>query len=92
MPQGTVLAPLLCLIYINDLPLHVSNKVRLYADDVILYSYTYSMDDYHKLQKGFDSLTQWSHKRQMHFNPRKCEFLRITIYQEKPHIIQLPHQ
>jgi len=42
VPKGTVLAPLLFLIYINDLPLRVSNKVRLYADDVILYSYTVS--------------------------------------------------
>ena len=78
VPQGTVLAPLLFLIYINDLPLHVSNKVRLYADDVILYSYIYSMDDCYKLQKDLDSLTIWSNKWQMFFNPRKCEFLRIT--------------
>ena len=78
VPQGTVLAPLLFLIYINDLPLHVSNKVRLYADDVILYSYIYSMDDCYKLQKDLDSLTMWSNKWQMFFNPRKCEFLRIT--------------
>ena len=48
------------------------------ADDVILYSYIYSMDDCYKLQKDLDSLTMWSHKWQMLFNPRKCEFLRIT--------------
>ena len=30
-------------IYINDLPLHVSNRARLYADDVILYSYIHSL-------------------------------------------------
>ena len=76
VPQGTMLAPLLFLIYINDLPLNVSNsKVRLYADDVILYSYIYSMDDCCNLQKDLDSLTMWSHKYQMFFNPRKCEFL-----------------
>ena len=78
VPQGTVLAPLLFLIYINDLPLHVSSKIRLYADDVILYSNICSMADCRRLQNDLDSLMQWSHKWQMHFNPRKCEFLRIT--------------
>ena len=80
VPQGTILAPLPFLIYINDLPLHVSNKVRHYADDVILYSNIHSIEDCRSLQNDLDSLMEWScaHKWQMHFNPRKCEFLRIT--------------
>ena len=80
VPQGTVLAPLLFLIYINDLPTCVRNKVRLYADDVLLYSYVYSKDDCISLQQLEDvnALEQWSHKWQMPFNPKKCEFLHIT--------------
>ena len=54
------------------------NKVRLYADDVILYSYIYSLDDCCGLQKDLDQLIEWSHKWQMIFNPKKCEFLRIS--------------
>ena len=37
--QGTVLAPLLFLMYIKDLPMCVQNKVRCYADDILMYSY-----------------------------------------------------
>ena len=58
VPQGTILAPLLFLMYINDLPTCVCNKVRLYADDVLLYSYIYSKDDCISLQQDLNALEQ----------------------------------
>ena len=78
VPQGTVLVPLLFLIYINDLPSCVHNKIRLYADDVLLYSYIQSQTDCTNLQQDLNSLLNWSHIWQMSLNPKKCEFLRIT--------------
>lgn len=78
VPQGTVLAPLLFLVYINDLPTNILNNVRLYADDVILYSNISTEEDCYLLQNDLDLLTEWSHRWLMAFNPKKCEFLRIT--------------
>ena len=56
VPQETVLAPLLLLLYINNLPTCVQNKVRLYADDILLYSYINSKDDCISLQQDLTDL------------------------------------
>ena len=78
VPQGIVLAPLLFLMYINDLPTCVRNKVRLYADDALIYSLINSEGDCISLQQDLTALEQWSLKWQMLFIPAKCIFLRIT--------------
>jgi len=72
--QGTVLAPLLFLLYINDLPSLVHSKVKLYADDVLLYTYIKSEVDCLALQEDLDALIQWAYTWQMEFNHQKCEF------------------
>ena len=72
VPQGTVLGPLLFLIYINDLPNNIHSTVRLFADDCVLYREINNQLDSQELQKDLDELTKWEHDWQMHFNPEKC--------------------
>ena len=78
VPQGTVLAPLLFLCFINDLPNNISSKIKLYADDVLLYATIRTEQDCNQLQKDLDVLGKWADNWKMVFNPQKCEFLRIA--------------
>ena len=77
VPQGTVLGPLLFLIYINDLPENINSSVRLFADDCVLYKKITSIRDTVILQKDLETLSSWEHRWQMSFNPDKCYVLRI---------------
>ena len=78
VPQGTVLAPLLFSCYINDLPSSTLSNMRLYADDALVYRSINSPEDSIILQQDLISLSNWSRKWLMPFNPSKCEYLNIT--------------
>ena len=78
VPQGTVIGPLLFLIYINDLPDAVQSTSRLFADDCLLYRIIKNKHDSTMLQKDLDSLQRWANTWLMEFNTKKCEVLRVT--------------
>ena len=78
VPQGTVLGPLLFLIYINNLPDDISSKVCLFADDCVVYRPINSHEDCLALQKDLHTLERWEKKWQMKFKPDKCNVIRFT--------------
>ena len=70
VPQGSVLGPLLFLIYINDLENNIKSNVKFFADDTMLFSIVkdakMSADE---LNHDLDLIHQWAHKWKMEFNP-----------------------
>ena len=79
VPQGSVLRPVLFLIYINDLPEYVTNStVRLFAYNTLLYLAIHNSSDCSKLQGNLNNLERWESDWQMAFHPQKCEVIHIT--------------
>ena len=77
VPQGSVLGPILFLVYINDLEEGVTGKILKFADDTKLFTKTKEIGDKQNLQDDIDKLVKWSEKWQMIFNFGKCKCLHI---------------
>lgn len=78
VPQGTVLGPILFLIYSADLPEVVENcKISIYADDTKIYKSIKAESDCLKLQTDLDNVSKWADMWQMTLNPEKTKVLTI---------------
>ena len=78
VPQGSVLGPVLFLIFINDLPVDINSRTRLFADDCILYRQISSENDQQLLQEDLDRLATWEKTWGMEFHPQKFSVMRIS--------------
>ena len=87
VPQGSVLGPVLFLIFITDLLDNIRSSVRLFADDCVLYRNIHSLQDCLALQEDLTSLGQWEADWQMKFNVAKCRSMRVTRHQHHKQIL-----
>ena len=83
VPQGSVLGPILFLIYINDIAANINSTIRMFADDCLVYRTITNTEDHLSLQQDLNTLVKWSDSWQMKFNVAKCSIIHVTQNRSK---------
>ena len=88
VPQGTILGPLLFLMFINDLSLYTDNVFTdLYADDTTIYQISNSQHFIEQdLQMALQKLSVWCKLNGMLLNTEKTKVMLITTSQKRPYL------
>ena len=77
VPQGSVLGPLLFLLFVNDMPGVVRCPLMMFADDTKLYSEVATPRAASNLQSDLEALVSWADVWQLPFNEAKCKAMHI---------------
>ena len=82
VPQGSILGPLLFIIYINglsNLPLLSSANLTMYADDILLSHPVNSSSDLPLLQANIDSISSWFSSHSLTINSSKTKYIFVSF-------------
>ena len=82
IPQGSVLGPILFLIYISDIGEDLSAKALVYVDDTKIKQRVNNEEDVENLQKELEKLDEWANENNMKFNGKKFQVVRYGRNEE----------
>jgi len=77
VPQGSILGPLLFLIFINDIDTNLINNILKFADDTKIWGRVDSDDERNSMQNDINTLETWSCNNDMPFNVNKCKVMHL---------------
>jgi len=79
IPQGSILGPLLFVIFINDLVDACKENIKMYlsADDAKMYCHIKNVADKDKLLRGIENFVDWTSKWQVSLNRNKCKIFSV---------------
>ena len=84
VPQGSVLGPLLFLIFINDLEAGIISQIKFFADDTSLYSVVKDpIVSARELNHDLDLINQWANQWKMSFNPDPTKPAEEILFSHK---------
>ena len=86
VPQGSVLAPIMFLIYVNDLADEISENsyLNMFADDAKIQRRITNINSCKQLQEDLNKIKEWSDKWEMDFNVEKCHVIRFGVSKYRP--------
>ena len=77
VPQGSVLGPVLFVIFINDIDEGIRSRIWKFADDLKMMGKVTAQEDIEQLKRDIDKLVEWSEDWQLSFNLDKCKVMHI---------------
>lgn len=77
VPQGSVLGPLLFVIYINDIDRNIVSRLSKFADDTKVYNVVSDIAQYNQIQEDLNKVLAWSESWLMSFNVSKCKVMHL---------------